>query len=200
MRQPLSAPTRLLVATLPLVLALACARESRDAATADTAKKDPTNTDATKAGPPDTAKAPSATAVTFDGIGRARIGSSVAQLREAGALPAGSGPCRVARLDWMPAGTRVMLANDSVARIDVDSTSQAKTIDGAGVGDTEARIHQLYPAVTTQPHKYVAKGHYLSVASPNDSLRRLVFETDGNTVKSYRVGRRPEVDFVEGCG
>jgi hypothetical protein len=139
---------------------------------------------------------------TFDGVGRARIGTPVSQLREIGSVPrsSGSSACRVVQLDWLPAGLHVMLSNDSVTRIDADSTSSVRTVDGAGVGDTEARIHQLYPTVETQPHKYVASGHYLSVASPNDSTRRIVFETDGNTVKSYRIGRRPEVDFVEGCG
>jgi hypothetical protein len=146
---------------------------------------------------------PTTTVVTFDGIGRARIGASLAQLREGGAVPdaqAGQAACRFVKLDWLPAGTLVMLANDTVARIDVDSTSAVRTIDGAAVGDTEARLKQLYPRAETQPHKYVSGGHYVSVSSPNDSTRRLVFETDGKTVKTYRVGRRPEVDFVERCG
>jgi hypothetical protein len=151
-----------------------------------------------------TAKTPaSSVVVTFDGLGRARIGTSAAQLREIGSVPrggSGQSACRVVTLDWLPAGVRVLLVNDSVARIDVDSTSAVRTIDGAGVGDPETRIHQFYSSIETQPHKYVANGHVLIVASPNDSSRRIVFETDGNTVKRYRVGRRPEVDFVEGCG
>jgi hypothetical protein len=144
----------------------------------------------------------SAVAATFDGVGRARIGTPVSQLREIGPVPrsAGDAACRMVTLDWLPPGLHVMLSHDSVTRIDADSTSKVRTVDGAGVGDTEARIRQLYPAVETQPHKYVANGHYLSVGSANDSTRRIVFETDGNTVKSYRIGRRPEVDFVEGCG
>jgi hypothetical protein len=149
------------------------------------------------------ASSPTSSVVTFDGIGRARIGASLAQLREGGAVPdasPGQEACRFVTLAWLPAGTQVMLANDTVARIDVDSSSAVRTIDGARVGDTEARIHELYPRVETQPHKYVTGGHYLIVPSPNDSTRRLVFETDGNTVKTYRVGRRPEVDLVERCG
>jgi hypothetical protein len=144
----------------------------------------------------------SAASATFDGVGRARIGEPASQLREVGAVPdAGAdASCRVVALDWLPPGLHVMLISDTVARIDADSTSAVRTVDGAGIGDTEARIHQLYANVTTQPHKYVTNGHYLSVASPNDSTRRIVFETDGNTVTRYRVGRQPEVDFVEGCG
>lgn len=193
--QTVSTVPKTLIAVAAAIVALGCQRESQpDATKADSSKS---------AAPASGSASGSATTVaTFDGVGRARIGTSVAQLREIGAVPA-AGPdaaCRVVTLDWLPAGTRVMLISDTVARIDADSTSSVRTVDGAGVGDTEARIHQLYATVTTQPHKYVTNGHYLSVASPNDSTRRIVFETDGNTVKRYRVGRRPEVDLVEGCG
>jgi hypothetical protein len=100
----------------------------------------------------------------------------------------------------MPSGTRVMLTRDTLARIDVDSSSQVRTIDGAGNGDTETRIHQLYPNVRTQPDKYVATDHDLIVSSPNDTLRQIIFDTDGKTVKRYRIGRQPEISLVEGCG
>lgn len=176
---------------LGICLAAACSRENSPNATTDTASS-----------PGPTAQA--TTLMTFDGVGRARIGTTATQLQEIGALPnagkTGDASCRMVALDWLPAGVHVMLVNDTVVRIDADSTSTLKTIDGAGIGDTEARIHQLYARVETLPHKYVPDGHYLSVASPNDSTRRIVFETDGNAVKTYRVGRRPEVDFVERCG
>ena len=51
----------------------------------------------------------------------------------------------------------------------------------------------------SEPHKYVEAGHYLIVSSPSDTTRQLVFETDGKRVTSYRVGRTPEVRWVEGC-
>ena len=35
---------------------------------------------------------------------------------------------------------------------------------------------------------------------PADSLNAIVFETDGQTVRTYRVGRRPQVEDVERCG
>ena len=37
------------------------------------------------------------------------------------------------------------------------------------------------------------------VVTPADTTRRLVFETDGARVLRYRAGRRPEVEWVEGC-
>ena len=64
---------------------------------------------------------------------------------------------------------------------------------------TEARIKQLYPGVATTPHKYVAGGHYLTVTG-SDPANRIVFETDGSKVTTFRSGRTPEVENVEGCG
>ena len=54
--------------------------------------------------------------------------------------------------------------------------------------------------VKTEPHKYVQGGHYLIVTSPTDTMHQIVFETDGKRVTTYRVGRTPEVRWVEGCG
>jgi hypothetical protein len=38
------------------------------------------------------------------------------------------------------------------------------------------------------------------VATPSDTALRLVFETEGARVTRFRVGRRPAVEYVEGCG
>jgi hypothetical protein len=74
------------------------------------------------------------------------------------------------------------------------------TAAGARIGDTEARIKSLYEGrVTTTPHKYVKGGHYLTV-TPADTSYRIVFETNGKKVTSFRSGRVPEVEQVEGCG
>jgi len=56
--------------------------------------------------------------------------------------------------------------------------------------------------VMTMPAKYDPHGKYLVIHPPQgaDSTRRIVFETDGKTrVTKYRVGREPEVEWVEGC-
>jgi hypothetical protein len=191
--------TQSIAAAFIVALACGCKRDAQPSTTTDTTRPDAVNSDAGKAGQ----VPPTANAVTFDGIGRARIGSAIAQLRDAGPVPdakPGETACRIVHLDWMPAGTRVMLTRDTLARIDVDSSSQVRTIDGAGNGDPETRIHQLYPNVRTQPDKYVAIDHDLIVSSPNDPLRQIIFDTDGKTVKRYRIGRQPEVSFVEGCG
>lgn len=99
----------------------------------------------------------------------------------------------------MPAGVSVMFAQDTIARIDVDSAGVASGL-GVAVGDSESKVTSAYDNVVTQPHKYLEGGHYLIVTSPTDSLRRGVFETESGKVVRFRFGKRPEVDFVEGCG
>ena len=94
----------------------------------------------------------------------------------------------------------IMLVRDTVARIDVRDNTLA-TDAGARVGDAESRVRELYRGrVKTEPHKYVQGGHYLIVTSPTDTMHQIVFETDGTRVTTYRVGRTPEVRWVEGCG
>ena len=89
----------------------------------------------------------------------------------------------------------VMLVDGVVARVDVIGASVA-TAAGANVGDSEARIRQLYPGARVEPHKYT-DGHYLVVDSTPRT--RYVFETDGMKVTRYRSGVIPQVDWVEGC-
>ncbi len=94
-----------------------------------------------------------------------------------------------------------LVEQGTIERVDIlDST--VATNHGTRVGSTEAAVESLYPGrVTVRPHKYEEAGHYL-IIGPNkteDSLFALVFETDGHRVTRYRAGRRPAVEYVEGC-
>ena len=118
-----------------------------------------------------------------------------------------SGPdgCVQVAVPSMPAGTSLMALRDStgivrIERVDID-TSGVLTAEGAGVGDAEPRVVELYRGrVSVQPHKYTGpQGHYVIVTSPRDTMFQVVFETDGRRVLNYRAGRRPAVEFVEGC-
>ncbi len=127
---------------------------------------------------------------------------SEAQARRALGMPASSSnskdECRY--LDTKgKSRVYIMLVRDTVARLDIRDSTLA-TEAGARIGDPESRVMSLYSGrVATQPHKYVSGGHYLVVRSPADTALRLVFETDGKRVTSYRAGRMPEVMWVEGC-
>lgn len=100
----------------------------------------------------------------------------------------------------LPKGVQVMVVNGVVARIDVLEPG-VPTLEGVGVGSTEQDVLARYRGdATVTPHKYSGpEWHYVTVTPPSDTLHRIVFETDGAVVKNYRVGRMPEVQWVEGC-
>lgn len=139
------------------------------------------------------------------GFGPVRTGMTVAEAEHALGAPLvllgpRMEPCHYLAVDGQP-GVAFMIIDGRIARVDVRRHATVQTAEGAGIGDTEARIHALYPGrVEVQPHKY-AEGHYLIVtpAAPADSAYRLIFETDGKRVTTFRTGRLPEVGWVEGC-
>lgn len=160
---------------------------------------------AEKPAPPPVVAAPGATAwtVTADGIGPLRVGAELGALRpqlaplaDSAAIAAG---CGYARPAAGPDSVLLMISGGRLARVDVIGGA-TPTAEGARVGDAEARIAGLYPRARRTPHKYV-DGAYLVVLpeAPGDTLRRIVFETDGARVTRFRAGLLPEVEWVEGC-
>ena len=114
---------------------------------------------------------------------------------------AANAECTGAAIRGAPAGVSVLLEKGIVTRINVVS-GKAETVEGAHIGDTEARIKELYGTrITVMPHRYT-NGHYLIInaASPADSMYKIIFETDGKVVTVYRSGRMPSIAYVEGCG
>ncbi len=139
--------------------------------------------------------------VTVEGVGPVRIGMSLAELRGAVELEAteidSTASCFHVRPRNAPAGLLVMISGGRVARVEVTEAG-ITTGEGAAVGDEPGRIRQLYPGtVTEQPHKYT-DGKYL-IVTPQTPERRIIFETDSTRVTRFRVGKTPEVEWVEGC-
>lgn len=145
--------------------------------------------------------------VSESGVGPVRAGMT---LQEARILLPGlrtaessddlaTAPCTYARSPSLPSGAVLMFENGRIARVDI-LTGSLRTAEGAGIGDTEARLQSLYQdRVVTTPHKYT-DGHYMTVRSGSDSTLRIVFETDGFKVLRFRSGKTPAVEYVEGCG
>jgi hypothetical protein len=141
-----------------------------------------------------------------DGIGPIRAGMSLAEASAALGEPvqveySDFENCDYATPAALPDGVSLMIIADTVERVDVVEPSAVRTAAGAGIGDLESTVVASYgSAATVEPHKYTGpEGHYVVVAPPGDSLHRIIFETDGNAVTLYRVGRVPAVKYVEGC-
>lgn len=144
--------------------------------------------------------------VTASAFGPVRFGMSVAEA--SAALPGGftrptaSAGCNYAYPAGGPRGVSFMVENAVVVRMDVDS-GVVRTAEGAGLGESQVRLRELYQdRITVQPHKYET-GHFYFIVRPAasaDSGFRIVFETDGSKVTRYRAGLRPPVEYVERCG
>jgi hypothetical protein len=143
--------------------------------------------------------------VTEHGIGNLRAGMTVAEAKAVVpgfSVPASrdSAACTYGKASSL-AGVNVMVEGGKVVRVEVRRGDVA-TSTGARIGDSEERIKTLYPGVSVTPHKYTPAGHYLTAvpASAADGAYRIVFETDGKRVTTYRAGVKPQVEYVEGCG
>lgn len=182
---------------LVIVALVACSPAARDtpdtaSATADSARDSAAASDST----------PPQWIVRADGIGPLRVGVPLAAAsRTLGEeLRVTQAGCDHVNPTTMPDGILLMVIDDTVARIEVDSAG-IRTVEGAQVGDSESRVLELYGArARIEPHKYTyPDGHYVVIAPPNDTLHRLIFETLKGRVTRYRAGRVPAVQLVEGC-
>ncbi|MCC6770303.1 MAG: hypothetical protein IT360_03740 [Gemmatimonadaceae bacterium] len=185
------------LALLAALATLACGERAPGTSSADSATAD-------RVAPQSTS--PVAWTVTESGIGPLRAGMDLASAVAAvpGTLSAAAGvpdmECQYATWSDAPQGVRVMIVAGVVERVEIHDPSIA-TAAGARVGDAVERIETLYAGrVRRTPHKYT-DGSYLTVVAvpPADTLHRLVFETDGTRVTTYRAGRIPAVEYVEGC-
>jgi hypothetical protein len=143
--------------------------------------------------------------VSFRGVGPLVVGMDLTAASKALGLElrppdSASASCDYITIDTGSVKVLVMVVDQKMARFDVRDASIA-TDRGARVGDSERRIDSLYAGlVKRMPHKYT-EGSYLIVTPPSsaDSMIRLLFESDGHVVTQYRIGRMPEVEWVEGC-
>jgi hypothetical protein len=158
------------------------------------------------AAPAPGAGSPAEWAVTPRGVGPVRFGMSVAEARVAlgdslANVPA-DGSCAMVTPAGVPAGVAFMIEGGQVVRVDVTAESVA-TDRGAKVGHSEVVVQERYgDSLVSGPHKYDPKGKYLTFVPPaaDDARFRLIFETDGIRVRSYRAGIQPAVEYVERCG
>jgi hypothetical protein len=143
--------------------------------------------------------------VTTAGYGPVRIGDTVQQAQKAlGKKLVSDGPvdtpdCYYLRPEPAVEGLWFMINNGRVVRVEVNAPG-ITTRSGLGVGAAEAEVKAtLGKGVAVTPHKYVAPdGNYLTLWSA-DKKRAVRFETLQGKVTSFYAGRKPEVEFVEGC-
>lgn len=99
-------------------------------------------------------------------------------------------------------GLSFMTAHGRVVRADVINPS-IRTRSGIGVGSSEAVVRRAYGSqIRTEPHPYGDKGDHYLIFVPRDRADRdyrVIFETWGGTVSTFRSGMLPAVGYIEGC-
>lgn len=141
--------------------------------------------------------------ITPKGIGAVKAGMTLDEVRvvlhDNLVIPAKVDECQYIRPKTGGKGVALMFEKNVLSRVDVTSGT-SKTVEGVGIGDTEAKINSVYSGrVKSGPAKY-GSGHTLVVTPRNGGDYRIVFETDGSKVTKFRSGREPAVEYVEGCG
>jgi hypothetical protein len=115
-------------------------------------------------------------------------------LTESGRAPFGE--CYYVKPERGPAGVFFMVSKSTIERVDVRPGGVVKTRSGLGIGTT---LEQLKSALGAQLQVAGNTATFVPT-SANDANYRVIFETDGTTVVSYRAGKLPEVTNAIGCG
>ena len=88
----------------------------------------------------------------------------------------------------------MMVSKGTIERVDVRS-GLVKTRSGLGIGTT---LDQLKTALKEQLQVNGTTATFVPT-SANDANYRVIFETDGAKVTSFRSGKIPEVTNAAGC-
>lgn len=79
-----------------------------------------------------------------------------------------------------------------------DAKAGVRNSARVSIGMSLARVKALHPKIRIEPHKYEDEGHYLILES-SDGSSAILFEEVGGKVTDIRAGKKPSVEYVEGC-
>ena len=202
---------RYLILAAAVALALsACKQETTveaPMAAADPAPATPPVTEPVVPAEPAVVVAPASQA-SFTGYGDMKLGSTLEQAKTAWAgelqesKPAEGSTCHYLMPKWVSKASEFgfMVEEGKFVRYDV-GTDKEIAPGGGKVGMVVEQLMLLYgSSLQSAPDKYVEGGKVFTVAAPDGSPAKLVFQADGvGRVTAWRVGLSPQVDYVEGC-
>ena len=98
-----------------------------------------------------------------------------------------------------PLGVLLTVTAGTVERVDI-TNPDITTRSGAGVGMSEDGLASLFGAnLTTESSDTGGNRVVFTPSDPGDADFRVIFETDGAVVTSFRSGRLPQVDSTTPC-
>lgn len=147
----------------------------------------------------------STSSVSTVGIDVVTFGMTIAQAEAAldGILvpvDAVSGECFLVRPGGGPAGVELVVTAGTIERVDI-TNPEITTRSGAGVGMAEDALLALFgERLTSTPRAGGGNTIVFTPADAGDAAFRVIFETDGSAVTSFRSGRVPQVEPLSPCG
>ncbi|MDW3176645.1 MAG: hypothetical protein R8J94_04570 [Acidimicrobiia bacterium] len=147
----------------------------------------------------------STSSVSTVGIDVVTFGMTIAQAEAAldGILvpvDAVSGECFQVRPGGGPAGVELVVTAGTIERVDI-TNPEITTRSGAGVGMAEDALLALFgERLTSTPRAGGGNTIVFTPADAGDAAFRVIFETDGSAVTSFRSGRVPQVEPISPCG
>ncbi len=145
--------------------------------------------------------------VTFGGFGPIKIGMTINQASNVLGIPLNTYNNREPFEDEKSCyyvypkgnykhGVSFMITKNRISRIDIDN-KLFLTLSGAGIGDSGEKLKKLYSNYLSLKRHFYTPGFYYILDSKKNT--KIIFEVIDNKVRRYRVGKTPEVAYVEGC-
>jgi hypothetical protein len=143
--------------------------------------------------------------VTQNGLGSIRLGMTVDQAQrrtgqriDNNLFTPGDDSCGIAQLFPRSLGVNMQTTNLRIWVINVSEPGIA-TRSRIEVGDTVADLRRAYGSrLRSEPNKYTPKARDYWVTFPRNRKLKF-FTTPKRVITQISSGRKPEVDFVEGC-
>lgn len=142
--------------------------------------------------------------VSTVGIDAVTFGMTLARAENAVAgsfvpVDAANQECYLVRPSGGPNGVLLTVTAGTVERVDV-TNPEITTRSGAGVGMSEDGLYSLFgDNLTTESSDTGGNRVVFTPSDSSDAEFRVIFETDGEVVTSFRSGRLPQVDSTTPC-
>jgi hypothetical protein len=107
--------------------------------------------------------------------------------------------CAVLRPESGPDGIVFTISKGTIERVDIVAPGKNRTRSGAGIGTPVTQLRSLFGDRLSTPDPARPTMFVYTPVDAADAVYRVVFETDGTTVTSFRAGRVPQVNATAPC-
>lgn len=145
---------------------------------------------------------------TLRAVGPVRIGMTVNEASTAAGVTLrrdfgrqATGNCYYVTPGAALRGVSIMVVDEAIARIEIDSPSNIATRSGVRIGTSASNLREVYPDNIQRANNAVLDGEAMAFVPQDDfdADFRIYFEIEGGQVARYRLGTKPAIDYLSGC-